>query len=101
MINMKKAQGLPISTVILVALGIIVLIILVAFVTGKLGGLGRTLSECQGTCLGAYTGDTPDPTVECDATLSKEATGTYILPGQQGVAIDKVKKCSKCCLALV
>ena len=97
---MKKAQGLPVSTVILAAIGLVVLVLLFALVTGRLGILGRGLSECQGSCIGPYTGNSPEPNVECDSQLSKELPGAYILSGQQGVPQDQLKKCTKCCAAL-
>lgn len=97
---MKKGQGLPISTIILAALGLVVLIVLFALVTGRLGILGRELTECPGACLGTYTGDTPDPSVECDPQLTREYPGVYIQKGQPGVPQERIKKCSKCCLAL-
>jgi len=55
---MTKAQGLPITTVILAALGLVVLIILFAILTGKLQIFGKGLSTCPGQCM--------DNIVECE-----------------------------------
>lgn len=101
MIVIKKAQELPTTTIILAAIGLVVLIILFAFVTGKLGTLGRGLSECPGQCLGPYVGDAVDSSVECEPSISKELTGDFIQAGQKGVPVDKVRKCSKCCASLI
>lgn len=54
----NKAQGLPISTVILAALGLVVLLVLFGVLTGKLQIFGRGLSTCPGECM--------DPTVCTD-----------------------------------
>ena len=97
---MKKAQGLPVSTVILAAIGLVVLVLLFALVTGRLGILGRGLSECQGACIGQYVGNIPELNIACDPQLSKELPGQYILAGQQGVPQEQIKKCTKCCVAL-
>ena len=47
----SKAQGLPLSTVILAALGLVVLLILFGVLTGRLQVFGRGLSTCPGQCL--------------------------------------------------
>ena len=102
--TLAKAQGLPLSTIILAALGLVVLILLFALLTGRLALFSRGLLECPGgtnACLVPYTGDTPDTTIACDPTITRELPGTYILPGQQGIPPEKIKKCSKCCAPLV
>ena len=48
---MKKAQGLPLTTIIIAALGIFVLIILIVIFTGRVGIFGKSLSTCPGECL--------------------------------------------------
>ncbi len=97
---MKKAQGLPISTIILAAIGLVVLILLFAMVTGKLAIFSRGAMECPGQCLGEYKGDLPEP-VKCDEQLTRDLPGNYVLRGQQsGLAPENLVKCSKCCAAL-
>jgi|SRR3989338_2390452 len=99
---MKKAQGLPISTIILAAIGLVVLILLFALVTGKIGLLGRGLAECPTIegCVGQYKGDALDTTAVCDPQLTRQLPGTYVLLGQQGVPPEQTVKCSKCCAAI-
>ena len=97
---MRKAQGLPLSTIILAALGLVVLILLFALLTGRLAVFGRGLAECPGSCLAAYVGDTPDTSASCDTTFTRDLPGTYVERGQEGVPIEKIRKCSKCCIAI-
>ena len=47
-----KAQGLPITTVILAALGLVVLVVLFAITTGRLGIFSKAIQTCQaGHCI--------------------------------------------------
>ncbi len=48
---MKNAQGLSINTVILIALGVLILIVLAFVVGGKFKDLGTTASQCDGRCV--------------------------------------------------
>ena len=92
---MKKAQGLPISTIILAAIGLVVLILLFALVTGRIGLISRATAECPGTCI------PEDQSTACDPQLSRELPGTYIAQGQPtGLPPEKLKKCSKCCVSI-
>ena len=50
--KMKKAQGLSINTIIIVALALVVLVALIAIFTGRLGGFGRETMNCEGTYKG-------------------------------------------------
>jgi hypothetical protein len=101
----KKAQGLPISTIILAVLGLVVLVILFAIVTGRMAIFGRATAECPGTCTGTYTDDTgltgAVPERDCDASFEKELFGTYVQAGQQpGQKAGAIVKCKKCCVPL-
>jgi hypothetical protein len=66
---MKKAQGLPISTIILAVLGLVILFILFSIVTGKLQLFGKgtqsatepeictkvvTIDKCDNPLIGNY-----------------------------------------------
>jgi len=52
----RKGQGLPINTIILIAVGLLILVLLITFVLGGFKGLGAaspsssTLSAFQSTC---------------------------------------------------
>lgn len=50
---MRRAQGLPITTIIVAALGILVLVVIGAIFGGQIGKFGRAASECPGRCLKA------------------------------------------------
>ena len=47
----KRGQGLPITTVILAILGIVVLVILFAIITGRLTIFTGVANECPGVCI--------------------------------------------------
>ena len=100
----RRAQGLPITTIILAILGIVVLVILFAITTGRLSIFSRGVSECPGECVGMYTtdaslaqGDRP-----CAEGYEKQVAGNFIEKGQP---IDRkareLVKCSRCCVPLV
>ncbi|MCL4376439.1 hypothetical protein M1558_03035, partial [Candidatus Parvarchaeota archaeon] len=56
MVLNRKAQGLPINTIILIAVGLLILVLLITFVLGGFKGLGAaspsssTLSTFSSTC---------------------------------------------------
>jgi FlaG/FlaF family flagellin (archaellin) len=64
MISNRKAQGLPINTIILIAVGLLILVLLITFVLGGFKGLGAaspsssTLSAFSSTCS-TYSTVTP------------------------------------------
>ena len=53
---MKKAQGLPLNTIVIAALVLLVLVILALILTGKLGTFAQRTNECAtngGSCTTA------------------------------------------------
>lgn len=50
-VHSSKAQGLPISTIIVAALGILVLVVIGAIFGGQIGKFGKAASECPGRCI--------------------------------------------------
>src|SRR3989344_8059714 len=46
-----KGQGLPISTIIIAALGILVLVVLGAIFSGQIGQFTRASKPCPGRCV--------------------------------------------------
>ncbi len=97
----KKAQGLPISTIILAVLGLVVLVILFAIVTGRMAIFGRGISECPGRCvdphLTAVQGPWPGA---CSEGIEKELVGNYVAVGQTNVKADQLQVCNKCCVPI-
>lgn len=99
----KKAQGLPITTIILAILGLVILVILFAITTGRMAIFGRGVSECPGRCVDEFSKNQAHaPTNEkCIEGIEKELVGKYVLAGQpSGTAADALKQCSRCCVPL-
>ena len=106
---MKKAQGLPITTVIIAALALLVLVIIVLVFTGRITMFGRGVSECPGRCLAPYS-ENPDMgvpteidrTAACEGVYEKELTGRYIQANQPADRkSDELIYCSVCCVSAV
>ena len=47
---MRKAQGLPLNTIIIAALVLIVLVLLVLIFTGRMNIFRKGIETCSGTC---------------------------------------------------
>ncbi len=120
---MKKAQGLPISTIIIAALGLLVLVVIGAIFGGQIFKFGVTASQCPGSCIGpkylkvnavdiSYNGDVPknlpsNPLSFFEEVRSgdrcsdveKPLSGAYIARARQGTSPkDNVAQCSVCCV---
>ena len=61
---MKKAQGISINTIIIAAIALIVLIILIAVFTGRIGIWGRGLDDTSNPKCSGYI----IPTQDCPVT---------------------------------
>ena len=83
--NHKRGQGLPISTIIIAALGLVVLIILFAIVTGRLGIFGTKLTNVTTESCNALGG-------RCSTTCE----GTIEIKGDCPVSTDAANPL-KCC----
>jgi hypothetical protein len=103
----KRAQGLPITTVILAILGIVVLVILFAILTGRLTIFSGVVNECPGACLtGDLKGVPPqlgllestDARSSCDSTFEKQIYGSFI--SQVRTSENKPIACTTCCQRL-
>lgn len=95
-----RAQGLPISTIIIAALGILVLVVIAGIFGGQIGKFGRAASECPGRCYklspppeappGIYS---PDPVnTEFETRLS----GAYIPKNMPRVDNPSAWVCDQC-----
>jgi hypothetical protein len=111
-IFMRKAQGLPINTIIIAALALVVFVIIFAIFTGRITLFGRGITECAGRCEMAYSKTGEQPMTEgrialnangvCDPNTERAMTGIYIAGGQPAnTPSDKLVYCSKCCVSLV
>ena len=87
----SKAQGLPITTVILAALGLVVLLILFGILTGKLQWFGKGLVACPGTCM---------QSTDCEASEGYDLGQQYVQNPRAPADLDQTGKCETpkvCC----
>ena len=103
---MKKAQGLPITTIIIAALGLLVLVVIGAIFGGQIFKFGVTASTCPGTCVnptvvkgdGGNFVDTAPERTTCHE-FEKGLTGRYIARAKEGVnPKDNIAQCGVCCV---
>ena len=104
---MRKGQGLPITTIIIAALGILVLVVIGAIFGGQIGKFGRAASECPGKCVKVSMPD--DVGTEyyslfveangCDPDFEAPVSGTFIPRGTPKDAKIASWKCDACCVA--
>ncbi|MEM4282207.1 MAG: hypothetical protein QXU88_00915 [Candidatus Woesearchaeota archaeon] len=83
---MAKAQGLPINTIIIVALALVVLLVIAAIFTGRIQLFGRALSNCP-KGEGKWCTDNPSdcaagnaaasPLKNCNEDADPEPEGSY------------------------
>ena len=98
-----KGQGLPISTIIIAALGILVLVVIGAIFGGQIGKFGKAASECPGRCYKASTPVGASPTLyftnKCDPNFETSLSGAYLpknMPGKVDNPADW--RCDECCV---
>lgn len=99
---MKRAQGLPISTIIIAALGILVLVVIGAIFGGQIGKFGRAASECQFRCYklnppalapaGIFS-DTP-----CNPEFETRMSGASIPRNMPKTDNPTPWRCDECCI---
>ena len=66
----KKAQGISINTIIIAAIALIVLIILIAVFTGRMGWWGRDITSAQQGTTCKAAGGTPQSV--CDPAKEEQ-----------------------------
>lgn len=100
---MDKGQGLPITTIVIAALALLVLVILFAITTGRLSIFAGAVNECPGICrldappITAVPGILENGTACTD--FERQITGKYIA-GQNLKSADKPIVCKVCCAQL-
>ena len=98
-----RGQGLPITTIIVAALGILVLVVIGAIFGGQIGKFGRAASECPGRCyklnppsestaLGIYSANA------CDADFETRLSGSSIPRNMPKTNDPGQWKCDQCCI---
>jgi hypothetical protein len=103
----RRAQGLPITTIIIAALGILVLVVVGAIFGGQIGKFGRAAGECPGKCVvnAKPAGASPSALFEvradgkCDEDFESQVSGVYIAKGTPKEAKVLEYKCDACCVA--
>lgn len=106
---MKRGQGLPITVIIVAALGILVLVVIGAIFGGQIFKFGRTASTCPGKCAVTdlserpiiaqpYMVDRSATKGKCDPTFETELSGTFIAANMPKDAEIKDWKCVRCCV---
>ncbi len=100
---MKRAQGLPISTIIIAALGILVLVVIGAIFSGQIGKFGKAASECPGRCyklnpppegtgLGIYSNQA------CNPEFETRLSGASIPRNMPKTDNPSPWRCDECCI---
>ena len=78
---MKKAQGLSMTTIIVAALAVIVLIVLIAIFTGRIGNFGEDIDTSvegfRGKCELPGTNRKCTTTTTCNSTYGGQSIGAY------------------------
>ena len=85
MILNKKAQGLPINTIILIAVGLLILVLLITFVLGGFKGLGAASPSSSALSTFSSTCSTYSTTVPASLGFSNWCTDTQPNPSGSGV----------------
>jgi len=81
MFKKRNAQGLSITTIIIAVIGLIVVVVLVAIFTGKIGDFGEGLDDTK-TCSSICTA-LRKTTVVNEVKTTCKTSGQY-LPGKYG-----------------
>ena len=89
----KRAQGLSINVIIIVAIALIVLVVLIAVFTGRMGSFVKgvdTTATCESSCSAFGMSFSQQAKDQCTAGERER-----FVPGNYGDIIDKTKGC--CC----
>jgi len=84
---MKKGQGLSISTIVVAAIALLVLVVLVAFFTGQMSTTSKSMKDCENVLHG---------TCELNKSNCKISDGKTIYPGKTDCGKDN----KICCISL-
>ena len=107
---MKRGQGLPITVIIVAALGILVLVVIGAIFGGQIFKFGRTASTCPGTCVvvdkglrplaaQSYMEDRSANKGLCYSDFETELSGNYVAQNMPKNGKIEDWKCVRCCVA--
>ncbi len=97
-----KGQGLPISTIIIAALGILVLVVIGAIFTGQIGRFGKASTECPGRCYKLNPPAETPPGIyseqKCDNEFETRLSAASIPRNMPKVANPSPWRCDECCI---
>lgn len=85
MVLNRKAQGLPINTIILIAIGLLILVLLITFVLGGFKGLGAASPSNSALSTFSATCSTYSTTVPSSLGFSEWCRYTVANPSGPGV----------------
>jgi len=71
---MKKGQGLSITTIVVAAIALLILVVLVAVFTGQFGGFTLGVQDCQAKAGACYD--------SCNDPGAQSSGNTALLPGR-------------------
>lgn len=102
----NRAQGLPITTIILAILGVTILVVLFAMVIGRIGIFGRGVNECPGVCVIQKNSPPPDAPASvrnspCDKNFERELSGNFVASGLKPDQKATEFICEQCCVPLL
>lgn len=96
-----KAQGLPISTIIIAALGILVLIVLAAIFSGQIGKFSTAANACPGRCYKAVPpagGEALYSSNTCNQEFERNLGRGYIPQNIPSGKNPAEWRCDECCI---
>ena len=71
MLKKRKAQGLPITIIVVAVVALLVIVVLIAVFSGRMGQFGQNIDALkQGTCAGVCTGLGKQSTTIADSDAS-------------------------------
>jgi len=102
---MKRAQGLPISTIIIAALGILVLIVLAAIFSGQIGKFSAAANACPGRCYKVDLPSHPQASIlyssnTCDTQFERNLGRGYIPQNIPSGVNPADWRCDECCIPI-
>lgn len=78
----RKAQGLPINTIILIAVGLLILVLLITFVLGGFKGLGA--ASPSSSAISAFSSTCSEYDITTPASLAFSDWCSNVLPNPSG-----------------
>jgi len=90
-----KSQGLSLNVIIIAAIVLIVLVVLWAIFTGRMGYVSKELKRCKGTCENPNDCLAVSPEGDCPKVIGKQSLLGYnrrTLTGQDQVCCALVSK---------